>query len=92
MQKKILRAVRKIKVVMEVDSMRSMYSEYMFQQKQVTYLEAVKKDLQVSLAQLKNTAEIPKVTNLTNTLFNLLMILLYKNYVQNHISYYLLKS
>lgn len=49
-------------MVMDVDSMRSMYSQYLFQQKQVVYLEAVKKDLQISLSQLKNTAEIPKVT------------------------------
>jgi hypothetical protein len=47
-------------MVMDVDSMRSMYSQYLFQQKQVVYLEQVKKDLQLSLAQLKNTAEIPK--------------------------------
>ena len=61
MQKRMLRQIRKLEMVMDVDSMREMYSQYMFQQKQVNYLETVKKELQISLSQLNNTAEIPKV-------------------------------
>jgi hypothetical protein len=40
-----------------------MYSQFLFQQKQVVYLQAVKKEMHLSLSQLKNTAEIPKVTD-----------------------------
>lgn len=61
LQKRMLRQIRKIKMVMDVDSMRGMYSQYLFQQKEVVYLESVKRELQTSLSQLKNTAEIPKV-------------------------------
>jgi uncharacterized protein (UPF0305 family) len=57
---RMLRAIRKIKMVMDVDAMTSMYTRYLFQEKQTVYLESVVKDLQTSLSQLTNTAEIPK--------------------------------
>ncbi|KAG0616647.1 hypothetical protein M758_5G131400 [Ceratodon purpureus] len=59
LQKRMLRQIRKIKMVMDVDSMRAMYSQFLFQQKQVAYLQEVKKELHTSLSQLRNTAEIP---------------------------------
>jgi hypothetical protein len=61
LQFRMLRAIRKIKMVMEVDSMRTMYTQYLFQDKQILYLEQVKEDLQTSLTQLNNTATIPQV-------------------------------
>lgn len=61
LQMRMLRAIRKIKMVMDVDAMTSMYTRYLFQEKQTVYLENVVKDLETSLTQLTNTAEIPKV-------------------------------
>lgn len=66
-QVRMLRAIRKIKMVMDVDAMTSMYTQYLFQEKQGVYLENVVKDLQTSLSQLTNTAEIPKVSTLVQT-------------------------
>jgi hypothetical protein len=44
---------------MEVDSMREMYQEYLFQDKQILYLEQVKGELITTLSQLRNEAPIP---------------------------------
>lgn len=63
LQFRMLRAIRKTKMVMDVDSMKTMYTQYLFQEKQTVYLEQVNKDLHTSLTQLNNTAAIPKVTN-----------------------------
>ena len=61
LQFRMLRAIRKIKMVMDADSMRTMYTQYLFQDKQILYLEQVKEDLQTSLTQLNNRATIPQV-------------------------------
>jgi hypothetical protein len=44
---------------MEVDSMREMYKQYLFQRKQVMYLEQIKGELITTISQLRNEAPIP---------------------------------
>lgn len=52
-------AIRKIIKVMEVESMREMYKQYLSQDKQIMYLEQVKAELIATLQQLRNEAPIP---------------------------------
>ncbi|KAG0553314.1 hypothetical protein M758_12G003800 [Ceratodon purpureus] len=58
-QNRIQIALRKIKKAMEVDSMREMYQQYMFQDKQIIYLEQIKAELIETLSKLRNEAPIP---------------------------------
>lgn len=58
-QNRIQINIRKIKKVMEVDSMREMYKQYLFQEKQILYLEQVKVELVATLSKLRNEAPIP---------------------------------
>jgi len=44
---------------MEVDSMREMYKHYLFQDKQIMYLQQVKAELITTLSKLRNEAPIP---------------------------------
>nr|PNR33141.1 hypothetical protein PHYPA_025084 [Physcomitrium patens] len=48
-----------LKEVMEVDTMRAMYQQLLFQQKQILYLEQVKAELILTLQKLRNEAPIP---------------------------------
>ena len=53
---------------MEVDSMREMYQQYMFQDKQIIYLEQIKAELIETLSKLRNEAPIP-ATHRVNCFF-----------------------
>lgn len=59
LQAKMKKAVGEIKNVMQVDSARAMYQEYLFQEKQCLYLIQIKQELETTLSQLKNEARIP---------------------------------
>jgi hypothetical protein len=62
-QKRILQAIEQIKRVMEVDSMKAMYTQYVNQEKQSVYFAQVYKELKTTISQLKNEASMmPQVT------------------------------
>ncbi|KAL3675359.1 hypothetical protein R1sor_025307 [Riccia sorocarpa] len=51
---KMLRAIREIKDIMEVDSMRQMYHQFILQEKQSAYLDQIYVELKRTVDQLKN--------------------------------------
>lgn len=57
-QKRILQAIEQIKQVMEVDSMKAMYTQYVNQEKQSVYLAQVYKELKATISQLRNEASM----------------------------------
>ncbi|KAH9533830.1 hypothetical protein CY35_18G073300 [Sphagnum magellanicum] len=57
-QKRILQAIEQIKRVMEVNSMKAMYTQYVNQEKQSVYLAQVYKELKATISQLKNEASV----------------------------------
>jgi len=74
LKNKIQIAIRKIKKVMEVDSMREMYKQYLFQDKQIIYLEQVKAELIATLSKLRNEAPIP-ATHRVRSNYNLVLMI-----------------
>lgn len=59
--------IKRIKIVMEVDSMKAMFNTYLFQEKQTNYLQQVKEDLQTTILQLQNKAEAPSGTGMVHS-------------------------
>lgn len=57
-QAKIMEEIKRIKTVMEVDNMKSMFNQYLFQEKQTNYLQQVKEDLTMTILQLQNKVEV----------------------------------
>jgi hypothetical protein len=53
------KAIKEIKMVMEVDSMREMYQEHLLQEKKTMYLKEIHEELKKTLSQLRNEAPIP---------------------------------
>ncbi|KAL3675075.1 hypothetical protein R1sor_025023 [Riccia sorocarpa] len=54
LQNKMLAAIKEIKQVMEVGSMREMYHQFILQEKQSAYLESIYTELKRTVDQLKN--------------------------------------
>ncbi|BBN18345.1 hypothetical protein MPTK1_8g01800 [Marchantia polymorpha subsp. ruderalis] len=54
LEKKILKAIKEIKEVMDVDSMRQMYHQFILQEKQTAYLDQIYVELKRTVDQLKN--------------------------------------
>lgn len=66
LQKKILDAIKEIKEVMGVRSMREMYHQYIMQEKQTAYLEQIYDELQRTVFQLNQKKRVKYLVSSTH--------------------------